>query len=278
MLTIGIFFALLSAVTHAVAHATLKGGKDKLVIRGMIAAVSGLAMAPLALFTPLPSEDLWLWLLLAGAIHTIYQLVLIRAYEAADFSIAYPLARGVVPIATGFAGIVFLGDRVSIAAVIGIFTVTAGLLLVAGSARIGTYGRWWALVAGLLTTIYTVTDGYAIRLAPHAMTFIIWFFLFDAFFMVPIVVIARNSQILNSIKIEGFKGLFAGLASLITYSSALIAFLLLPIGTASALRETSIIFGLLISHLYFKEKIDARRRLGTLTIAAGGTVIVMSHF
>ena len=88
MLTAGVLAALLSAATQAVAHATLKSGCDKLVIRGLIASVCGVALVPLALLPPVPAPPLWGWLALASALYTIYQLVLIRADDAADFSVA----------------------------------------------------------------------------------------------------------------------------------------------------------------------------------------------
>lgn len=74
MIALGIGAALLAAVTGAVSHALLKAGRDKLVIRGLIALTCSLAVAPVVPFVPLPSAELWSWLIVAGLLHTVYQL------------------------------------------------------------------------------------------------------------------------------------------------------------------------------------------------------------
>ena len=50
MVEIGAAAALLSAITQAVAHALLKAGNDKLVVRGLIGLVGVVVMAPVAAF------------------------------------------------------------------------------------------------------------------------------------------------------------------------------------------------------------------------------------
>ena len=67
--------ALLSAFTQAVAHALLKAGRDKLMVRGLIAATCAAVVAPLALFVPMPMGWLWGWLGISSALHVVYQLV-----------------------------------------------------------------------------------------------------------------------------------------------------------------------------------------------------------
>ena len=64
----------------------LKSGRDKLVIRGLVGLTGNLLVLPFTLMVSFPTIVLWPWLALASALHTIYQLVLIRAYDAADFS------------------------------------------------------------------------------------------------------------------------------------------------------------------------------------------------
>jgi hypothetical protein len=61
--TVGVIAALLSAISQATAHALLAAGRDKLVIRGLIGLTALVVAAPLTLFVPLPTGDLWLWLL-----------------------------------------------------------------------------------------------------------------------------------------------------------------------------------------------------------------------
>ena len=272
--SIGILLAILSSFTTAAAHALLKAGKDKLAVRALIGAFGTVAMAPACLVVPLPTVAMLPWLLTASALHTIYQLVLIRAYEANDFAVAYPLARGVAPIATAALGIIFLGDRITILGLLGIGAVSAGIILIVYGQSIALAGLVAAGTAGLLTTAYTVVDAYTIRLAPIAMTFVAWFFLLDGLIMFPIFATTRRGRILSLLRSEGRQGLMAGLTSLVGFSANLFALRLAPAGIVSALRETSVVFGMLIAAFILREQVDGRRAGGTAVIAIGGIFIV----
>src|SRR3546814_945219 len=94
------------------------------------------------------------WLAIACVLHTSYQFVLIRAYEANDFAVAYPVARGVAPITTAILGVALLGDSLTVASLLGIALVSGGILLVALGRSIAVAGLIAAGIAGLLTTAY----------------------------------------------------------------------------------------------------------------------------
>lgn len=271
---IGVLLALLSSVTTASAHALLKAGKDKLAVRALIGAVGTFALLPFCFLVPLPTLPMLPWLAAAAALHTSYQLVLIRAYEANDFAVAYPIARGVAPIATAILGVALLGDRITVASLLGIALISGGILLVAVGRSIAVAGLIAASIAGLLTTAYTVVDAHAIRLAPVAMTFVAWFFLLDGIIMFPIFAYARRGRVIPLLRSEGRQGLIAGVASLISFGAALFALLLAPVGIVAALRETSVVFGMLIAAFVLREHVDRRRVAGAAVIAAGAILIL----
>lgn len=201
---------------------------------------------------------------------------MVAAYDAAEFSVAYPLARGLVPVSTAVVGILLLGDFLTIGATIGIMAVTTGLLLIAARSGVSRAGLGWAVLAGLLTTIYTAVDGHAVRLAPVAATFIVWFFIMDGLMMMPLVSWLRRGRIVPLMRAEGRQGLFAGLFALVGYGAALVALRLLPVGAASALRETSVVFGVLIARFCLGEVVDGRKLGGVALIAAGGVMIMIT--
>lgn len=274
-ISIGILLALLSSVTTATAHALLKAGKDKLAVRALIGAVGAIALMPVCFLVPPPTIAMLPWLATASVLHTAYQLVLIRAYEANDFAVAYPIARGISPIATALLGIGLLGDRMTIVGLVGVGMVSAGILLIAFGRTIAIAGLIAAGIAGLLTTAYTVVDAHAIRLAPIAMTFIAWFFVLDGLIMFPIFAVARRGRVLSLLRSEGRQGLFAGVASLVSFGAVLIALRIAPIGIVSALRETSVVFGVLIAAFMLHEQVD-RRRIGAAVVIAAGAIIIVS--
>lgn len=274
-ISIGILLALLSSVTTATAHALLKAGKDKLAVRALIGAVGAIALLPVCFLVPPPTIAMLPWLATASVLHTAYQLVLIRAYEANDFAVAYPIARGISPIATALLGIWLLGDRMTIVGLFGVGMVSAGILLITFGRSIAIAGLIAAGIAGLLTTAYTVVDAHAIRLAPIAMTFIAWFFVLDGLIMFPIFAVARRGRVLSLLRSEGRQGLLAGVASLVSFGAVLIALRIAPIGIVSALRETSVVFGVLIAAFMLHEQVD-RRRIGAAVVIAAGAIIIVS--
>ena len=273
---IGILLALISAVTTASAHALLKAGKDKLAVRALIGAVGTIALAPACFLVPLPTTSLLPWLLTASMLHTTYQLVLIRAYEANDFAVAYPVARGIAPIATAALGVALLGDEVTLGGFVGVGLVSAGILMIAVGRTIAASGLIAAGIAGLLTTTYTIVDAHAIRLAPSAMTFVAWFFLLDGLIMFPIFAILRRGQVASLLRSEGRQGLMAGVTSLVSFGSALMALRLAPVGIVSALRETSVVFGMLIAAFVLREHVDRRRAGAAIVIAVGAILILVT--
>ena len=272
---IGLALALVSSLTTASAHALLKAGKDKLAVRALIGGVGTVALAPICFFVPLPTNSLIPWLLAASALHTTYQLVLIRAYEASDFAVAYPIARGIAPIATAILGMALLGDQITTGTIVGVGLVSAGILTVAVGRTIAAGGLIAAGIAGLLTTTYTIVDAHAIRIAPSAMTFVAWFFLLDGIIMFPIFATLRRGRVTSLLRSEGRQGFMAGVTSLVSFGSALIALRLAPVGIVSALRETSVVFGMLIAAFFLRESVD-RRRAGAAAVIALGAILIVA--
>jgi drug/metabolite transporter (DMT)-like permease len=270
----GILLALISAVTTASAHALLKAGRDKLAIRALIGTVGTIALVPVCFLVPPPSSAMLPWLAASSLLHTVYQLVLIRAYETSDFAVAYPIARGIAPVGTALLGMLLLGDEVTAGGLVGIGLVSGGILLIAAGRSMAKAGLIAAVIAGLLTTAYTIVDAHAIRLAPVALTFVAWFFLLDGLIMFPIFAILRRGQVTSLVRAEGRQGVLAGLVSLVGFGATLFALRLAPTGIVSALRDTSVVFATLIAIFVLHEHVDRRRAAVAAVIAIGAIVIL----
>ena len=118
--------AAFSALGTASSHAMVKAGRDKLAVQVWIRLVGCCFALPFALLSPLPSAELFGWLLVAAASHAVYQVLLVSSYNANDFAAAYPLARGTGLLLTAIGGLLLLGERVPLGQVAGIALVTAG--------------------------------------------------------------------------------------------------------------------------------------------------------
>jgi len=276
---LGLGLALFSAVTSALAHAMLKSGDNKLAVLAWIRCCEFVLALPLVLWIGLPPASLWVWLIAAVAVHAAYQLALSLSYALSDFTTAYPIARGFVPIFTALLGMAFLGDHLDGATLIAVATVSAGILCLATGQSITRGGFLAAAVTGLFTTAYTLIDAKGVRAAPDMLTFIGWFFLLGALPM-PAVLFARYRGAAVGLMVHDRKaGLLAGILAIISFAPALFALGLAPVGAVTALRETSVIFGLLLGAIVLKERLSARRITGALLVTAGTLgVIVRAAF
>ncbi len=273
----GTFAAIFSAASQAVVHMIWKSAGDKLVIRALIGVIAMVVMAPFVFFVKLPTIDLWGWIAISVMLHLIYQLVLIEAYKALDFSVAYPLARGIAPIATALLGVALLGDRLNLFEMFGIIGVSAGLATISFGARPHRNGLIAAIAAGLLTTAYSLVDAQGIRLAEHAITFIAWFFVLDGIGILVISTVKRGKVLPQLMKAEGLRAIAGGGISIIGYSGALIALRLIAVGAATALRETSVVFAALLARIFLNEKIPTQRLAGIAMIVSGSVLIALKY-
>jgi len=278
MTAAGLALALFSAVTSSLAHALLKSGDDKLVVQAWIRMTEFVLAAPLALWIGLPPASLWPWLIAAMAIHAIYQLALAWSYAMSDFTAAYPIARGFTPIFAALLGMAFLGDRIDAFVLLGIAIVSGGILCLAGNRSISRAGLIAAACTGLLTTCYTLVDAKGVRVAPDALTFIVWFFLADSVSM-PLALLIRSGRSSFALLARDMKpGMLAGIMAPVSFAPALFALGLAPVGAVAAVRESSVVFGLMLGAVYLKERLSRLRiagalliTLGTLTVIAGST-------
>jgi drug/metabolite transporter (DMT)-like permease len=277
-LSAGLLLALVSTFATAFAHALLKKGGDKLAVQAWVRLIGlGFALPVIATVGP-PPVTLIGWIIGAAAIHAIYQLVVTWSYSVSDFSVAFPLARGATPLFTTLIGVAWLGDQLGRFAVAGIAAITAGILLLARLGKLSRSGLIAALLAAVLTTAYTVVDAYGVRSAASPMLFIGWFFLADAVAMPAALLMRERTRFFSALAAERRTGIMAGIVTLLAFAPALYAFKLAPVGAVSALRECSILIGLLLGGAMLRERLDASRLGGAALIIVGGLLIIGQSF
>ncbi len=73
-----------------------------------------------------------------------------------------------------------------------------------------------------------------------------------------------------------WRGLIGGTGSIASYGLALWAMTKAPVATVAALRETAILFALVISVLVLKERASVWRYLAGIIIALGGLILKLA--
>ena len=124
------------------------------------------------------------------------------------------------------------------------------------------------LIAG-----YTLTDGYGVRLANTASSYAAWLFFCDGLCSIAIGFLYRGRGLLNVLASEWKTNLLTGGLLAGSYWIIMWAMTKAPIASIAALRETSILFAMLISVLVLGERVTPWRVLATVFIV-GGVVIL----
>lgn len=274
MIDLAALLMLASGAAHAVVNAVLKSGGDKMSSRALIDGSSALLILPFAFLVPLP-HGAWTWLFASFAIHLIYLICVIKAFEGADMSAVYPVMRGTAPVLAALVSVLWLGDPISPVVALGVGLVSAGTVLIAWWNAPSKRALLWALATGATIAAYTVIDAKGARAAPSAASYIVWVFLMLGFGVGTIFALWRGPRFLLAARSQWKPGLIAGALSIVTYGLALWAYRLGDVPRLAALRESSILFGVLIAWLFLNEKIGKPRLMGAALIAVGAAALLV---
>jgi drug/metabolite transporter (DMT)-like permease len=277
--------ALFSALAHATLGALQKGRHDPWTSRGAIDLCAALIALPAALFlVPLPESPLWLVLLGAVVIQTVYKCLMAMAYSRGHYTLVFPIVRGTGPLATVvFAGVVF-GETFTGGQWFGVLLLSGGIFgLAAVNVRGVLIGRtrlhaaiFFAVLTGISVAVYTTYGAFGIRLAPDPFTFLAWFFVCDGFAM-PLIALARHRRLVVAKRPPFWygwpaliqRGLFGACCGLASFGAVMLATRLDKVGEAAALRETSVVFAALIGWFFLGERVGRARAALMIVIALG---------
>ncbi|MFL5335976.1 MAG: EamA family transporter [Geminicoccaceae bacterium] len=265
---------LMAAFLHAGWNAVVNVGLDRLATVLLLSMVqSGLALGLLAFF-PLPAAVSWRWLAASALLHTGYKLLLARAYAHGKLSQVYPLARGTAPLLVALAGAAVLGETLGRLQALAVLAIALGVVLMArnGGTDLGSTppkALAYALGTAVCTASYSLVDGVGARLAGTASGFTLWMFVGDGLAMASWAAVTGGPAAFARLAPAWRGGLTAGAMSLGSYWIAIWAFTRAPIALVAALRETSVLFAMLIAALVLRERGDGWRWAAAGLIGTG---------
>lgn len=281
-MSILVFSAVLfAAALHAVWNAIVKGGLDKRT--GMGAVVLGhvpFALAALP-FVPLPKVESLPYLFGGILLHLGYQLFLMQSYRLGDLTQVYPIARGSAPLLVALFSVTVLGVHLAPTEVLAITVIGCGLISLGlvrrADGQRNLNAAALALITGLFIAAYSLVDGLGARLAGTSLGFYAWLAIGNGVAMLLYLAIT-SPETLRVIPRSG-KKVFAigGGASFAAYAIVTWAFTQAPIALVTALRETSIVFALLIGVFFLKERLDIAKVFSTATTLLGAVLLRYSR-
>lgn len=263
---------LCAALLHAMWNGLVRSGARRVHVMMVLSAVQGGIGLALALTRPLPGPAVLPWLLASGLVHSAYKCFLTYAYEHGDLSRVYPLARGTAPMIVLTVGGLFLGDRLGGAEVVGILTLGLGILVLAsGVFTSGESQRLlpYAFGAAAATAGYSMLDGMGARIGGDPAAFVGWMFVLDGVIFAAVMTGLRGRDAWPQPGRIWAVGSLGAAASYASYAIVVWAMTQAPIALVAAMRETSIVFGVLIGWLLFMERMTPAKALSVGLIAAG---------
>jgi drug/metabolite transporter (DMT)-like permease len=268
---------LVAALVHATWNALMKADGDRLALLQAMATTQLVLSLALLPFVPVPAVESWPCLAANPLLTTAYTLLLERAYRSGDLSLVYPLARGIAPLAVATISLLLLGEhlsQVSQAAVLLIGLGITSLALTRGAAGL----RDWrpillALTTGAFIASYTAVDGVGARLAGSAGGYMVWITLLSSPLIVVCTHLLRRSRRTPTGRTSYWNGIAAAILSYGASWVVIWAFTVAPIALVSALRETGIVFAVVIGVVFLNERLSLAR-LGSIAATLVGTALL----
>jgi drug/metabolite transporter (DMT)-like permease len=227
--------------------------------------------------SPWPAPESLPYILGGAALHCGYQLFLAASYRKGDLTHVYPIARGSAPLLVAAASFFLLGEDMGLAAWLGIGAISMGLMSLMFVRRAD--GIWdtgtalLALLTGCFIAAYSLADGIGARIAGTALGFYGALSLVNAGLFAAAMAWWRPGLVATVIHAAPLRSVAGGGASFGAFALVVWAFTQAPIAQVSALRETSVIFALLIGVLLLGEKLNLAKLAATALTLAGAAVL-----
>jgi drug/metabolite transporter (DMT)-like permease len=292
MRTDALLLVLAAAAIHASWNALTKRAQDQLAFLWSSVSLATLVLLPVG-WMFLPAEGVpgaaWPFLVTTSVIHAVYFYVLGRAYGSGEFSLVYPIARGLGVALVPLAAFFFLDERPSLLGALGVLLVVAGIVGInrssaglssagrsaAGPRRLMSAGTGWALVTGLSIAAYSLVDKAGVARL-HPVPYIAILGVGMSLLLVPAMV-RRRVALAREWRTNWRAILVASTLNLTSYLLVLFAFRLSKAGYVVAAREISIVLSVVIGRLWFGERGWGRRFAAASLVLAGVICVALAR-
>lgn len=270
MSPIVIVLALSAAVLHATWNAFLRSGADRLWTVTVMSFSGTIVAIPFASIFPLPAASSWPYIALSSVLQVGYTFLLVAAYRQGQLGQVYPIIRGTAPLLVTLGTFLLAGVQPSLFQAIGVTLVAVGIMSLAlGKERAAWSSIGFAFATGVIVASYGTVDSIGVRTAGHAGAYAAWVFIGYGTLLPLAFMLLRGRMVVNFRSPDTVKALGGGIVALFAYALVVIAFSMGPAGPITALRETSVVFAILIGWLFLGEKLTAPRVIAGAIVATG---------
>lgn len=276
---------IIASISHALWNMMLKQSGDKTIFLWSLRIWSVIIFLPVSIvFWPKETHITYEWIfwgLGSIVLHSAYAIILAKAYEKSDFSLAYPIARGLGPLIVVAVGIFFLNEPITHLSVIGSVVIFIGIYILYSGVNImkGIKGLQsmitspYPLLVGLCIACYTVFDKLAVSVIPPVSLNVIenigQVIVLGAFQVRDI------PHVVKQWKKDWVRMAIAGGLAGLSYILVLVVLFDIPVSKVAPVRETSIVIGALLGLYFLKETFSFSKVLGSFVIFIGVLLIVL---
>jgi drug/metabolite transporter (DMT)-like permease len=302
---------LTAAVFHSSWNALTKQARDQFAFLCLAVAVGSMVFLPVTLWALPPGgvpAAAWPFVVATIVLHALYFYALGRSYRSGEFSLVYPVARGLgVALVPIFAALL-LDERPSAVGAVGITLVVVGIVALqwvgrpraaeaisrsvpgsqGRSERPGGVGglwpsapRWlnpgtgWALLTGVTIAAYALVDKAGVSRL-HPVPYIGLMFVGSLLLLLP-AVLTDTERFQREWAANRRAILVAAAMTLTAYLLVLFAFRLSKAGYVVAAREVSIVISVVIGRLWFGERRLTARLAGAALVLAGVICLALAR-
>lgn len=282
---------LVSAFIHASWNILARRSRAETHFIGrMLPILAGTGLAPALVgqyLTGTMSARVWLYVIGSGLCCGFYFISLGRAYEAADFTTVYPVARA-LPVLLVAVGDSLRGAVPSVAGWLGMTLVVAGCVMAPlrtrRDLRLDRYwnrASLWMVLTALGTVGYSLLDKQAADLLrPGPVSAVIYCYFFYLFAYVGYGIFSRlllpSAKATNPPNTSVWLPTAAGFMSFAAYFLVVWAYQIVPHASyVVAFRQSSLIIAVLMAFALYREERHRSRLASVLVITAGLVLITV---
>ena len=264
-----------SALAHATWNFLLKRSGSDTSFVGISKACEALFLLPIAAGA-INRDALagsWYFPLIGGVLVIANYASLAAAYRSSDLSIVYPISRGAMLAFLPLFGFVWLGERIDARGAFAILVVLVGIVLVGASdirrSALHSAGTWWAVIAAVIAAAYTVWDKAAIQVLTPVDYFACYTLIVGACYAA-YMFRTFGPETIGDVFRRHRVAIIA--VSILNTTSYLLVLMALRQSTSSyviALRQLSIVGGVVFGVVLLRESVPVSKALGVVAIVIG---------
>ena len=271
-----LIFALIlfAALCHAGWSSIVKS-RNSLGIMGVTSIIEIICFTPIVFYVPFPPLEIWYFIISSVILHGLYRLSVVYSYKFGDLSFVYPIARGGSSLLVAIITLVFFQNNISLIGFLGILGVCGGIFLISYNRayQFNSNAFLLAISTAFLIAIYTLVDGFGIRLSENKFSYLFWMLLLNGVPVLLFCLFSKDKPLKEPDLIFICWGILAGILAILSYGLVVWSMQYIEIAYVSSIRESSIVFATIIGFLILKEKKAKKRILPSLLIVASISIV-----